>query len=347
MTRAVLVPFAGDPFILCRWLSLYKNVWQGEISTLYPAINPPGHIPKKVIDLCMKMVREAPKTHVIDTFPASYRYQHGDSVTELLKHCKEDTVALLEGDAYVFKPGKMEKCFLKIERGETDIVGGPRGCCNQSMMTREADVFGLHSRPFLVPRPNWWPCYFFISRENLLKTDLNFNAKTWNIGERIEELDMEATTELLCGDTFVWASIQLRAMGLRDEIENQYHSYPHDLQLRASKEHLWDGNCKWVHIGSLSSTPDYFKDEETFRKNTEVYTKNHLSKCISTQQEFVRRISWIKMIVETTPIDITGIEEDIERYKRNLDIQPKIMGLSDASIQTHMSMYKELLPTNE
>jgi hypothetical protein len=101
--------------------------------------------------------------------------------------------------------------------------------------------------------PNFWPCYFF-SETKLLKQIDNFGSKFWHAGEVVEPIGMAFDTDQH-GDTFVEASLQIRAIITKKKIAElrQYHTHPDDLEHYREKRSIWDGKAGWCHIGSLSS----------------------------------------------------------------------------------------------
>src|SRR5439155_425299 len=57
----------------------------------------------------------------------------------------------------------------------------------------------------------YWPCFVFVGRKHLFATDLEFGGMNWTIGETLLGHQLR---EPAVADTFVWASYQLRALGI-------------------------------------------------------------------------------------------------------------------------------------
>ncbi len=150
---------------------------------------------------------------------------------------------LCEDDAFVRNPEAINQMFQLIERNEVDVIGGPRATGSNEVLdfTRERfgdwiDTTSWESGPIL------WPCFLFAKRSDLLKTDGRFGAWGWKAGEEI--LGRTYATDQAM-DTFGWATLQLRDMGLRFHIVGNY---------RVQREQLayWSSNAPWFHVGGLS-----------------------------------------------------------------------------------------------
>lgn len=342
MTRAALCPTLGDPFILIFWLSFYEKVWKDEVDRLYIDLNMPSWISKEVKDFNRKIASEVPKSIIIEEDEFEL---HGKALKRLVETCKEKLVVLIEDDGVIFKRGQLDKCFKLIEANKTDLVGSPRGSCSKIICESSAQRYNLGGQPVYNDQPNWWPNFFFIRRSDLLRTDMHFWHKNWSAGERIEPLNLTAGEDI-CGDTFVWTSIQMRALGLRDIVVPQYHSYPHDLQLQAERRHLWDGNCPWVHIGSLSTTTAcrLFADSVTFApylKQLEMEANEYEW----SYPEYQRRFAWIRFIIESAAkLQKTDLVKHIrEQYEENLDNCISTLGMDIGYMNSLINAYRTLL----
>ena len=348
MTRAAFLPTPGDPFVLRFWADYCQKFWIDEVDRLYVNLNIPPWVSSPVVKACWEsMLQFDGKLRLI----GSEMTQHGDAINRMLSECGEDHIVLMEDDCPVFKSGHIDAQFKKIEKGGGyDLVGSPRLSGSQEIWdaTNVRYAEDMRGQPAADQGPNYWPCMFFIAREWLLLTDRNFNAKTWPKGTFIPELQITAK-EVVTGDTFVWASIQLRDRFLRSAYVCQYHSYPHDLEMRRNREHLWDGKCPWIHMGSLSGlvggSPEcwMFSSPDIFR--------GHLNKlAVSVRQhdslrvEFNRRYAWVQLIFERTR-NLVKLPSDLMlNYEVNLNACVRILGLDQNYIDTLKSAYKELLP---
>lgn len=250
-TRAAILPFPGDPFLLNYWLHFFDTVWGDEIDKLYIYLNSP--IEPVVIDYIRNLCTSRPK---INLQYLDHMGDHGPAITRSLEIVEEELVMLVEDDGFIFKKGIVDWCFQQIEGGQYDIVAGKRGSCAMEILNRAKEIWGLDYEGEGDQGPNFWPCFFFSSKQTLMDTDRNFAAKAWKKGEVIHELDdYVVQDDVIYGDTFVNTSLQLRAKIPQSRILciPQYHGSPDDIEHAQRGKYLFDGQAPWTHIGSLSS----------------------------------------------------------------------------------------------
>lgn len=243
MTKAALLPTPGDPFLLKFWFWLFENRWQEEIDKLYVCYN--SRLEPEVVEFVKNFMTKNPK---VEWLYFDHMIDHGKALKELLLICKEDLVMLVEDDGMIYKGGEITRCFNLIEQGKVDFVGSHRQSSSFNIADATKNKFDLFDHEVF-----FWPNFFFISRENLLKTDLDFGAKGFKRGDFIKELNWEVPDEDAAMDTFGWTSIQLRALGLRYELVDQWHSMAEDLMFFREKRRSWTEDNHWCHLGSLSS----------------------------------------------------------------------------------------------
>lgn len=251
MTTAAFLPTPMDPYICLLWLEIARNTWLEEVDTLYVLLN--GDTEKVVAEFLKRKFEEVPNA-VVEYIPGMI--QHGTSLALMTKKAKEDLVMFVEDDGFIFKKGLVKKYFEIIESGEYDVIGSGR---TSSSMEIQRIVAKKCNVDLMVPGDAgvaFWPNFFFAKRVDLLKTDLDFNAKGWSKGDYIKELDwvVEPDSDMARGDTFVWGSIQLRALGLKCLNIPQYHLHPEWEAEKANKVNVWDGQAGWLHAGSLSGS---------------------------------------------------------------------------------------------
>ena len=346
MTKSAFLPAIGDPFVLLFWFRFFKNVWQNEVDRLYISINSP--VEKKVLDFQAKYVSQHPKVKVTTT---NQHKDHGPTLTEMLLQSNEELVMFIEDDGIIFKPNAVVDAFDKIEKGHTDIVVGGRGSAATSLIEAAKTKYNLDYSGYGDKGPHFWPNFFFAKREDLLKTDLNFAGKSWKKGDYIKELDLTIPEDIASGDTFVWGSIQLRAMGLRIQYLPQYHASPNDLEQYERKEWLWDGNCPWFHLGSISSgifgllTDDNYK-ALAFRNDPNIPSASKLPLELTTEGEKLeieRRVMWWSLCYEETKNECQEIEDFGKDYAKAIERIINDFGLDRTRIEKRKTIYKELL----
>jgi glycosyltransferase involved in cell wall biosynthesis len=227
MSRAALLPSPIDPFVLLHCLH-YFDIWSEEIDKLYICLN--SNIEESIVKELFGLIKH-PK---IVFFYHQQTLGHGKAINFMLENCKESEIVLIEDDSIIFKKGILNKYFNFIESGDYDLIGSPRMSCSKETADSLAKEFNLNYEGFGDKGPNFWPCFLFTKKHFLLKTDQNFGNTKW-------------------GDTFVWASIQLRRMGLKILEIPQYHLNPDDEKYKSQNLSIFDEKCGYFHIGSLSS----------------------------------------------------------------------------------------------
>lgn len=347
-SRAAILPFAGDPFLLHYWLELFYRVWCDEVDHLYILCD--TTMEKPVLEYIEYLCTEDPDKITYIYNPT--KEQHGDKILRGLLACKEKYVMQIEDDAYVFKPGMVDWCFNQIESGEYDIVGSKRGSCHDEITERAKQIWGTTSTGAGDQGCNFWPCYFFSTRDLLLQTDRNYNSRAWVQGEIITPLqDYEAVAPVVASDTFVNTSLQLRAMVPENRIlyVPQYHAHPDDF--KHYEQHAeytpFDGKASWTHIGSLSSGVDGVLMDDQGRSLARRLIDppkgpTVLQSYCNTEMEimeFERRVQWWESFWDNR--DPNEIKEFAELYRKALDQIIDQYKLNRKRILQRQQIYKE------
>lgn len=228
MSRAGFLPSPIDPFVLLHCLYYFYEVWQDEVDKLYICLN--SDIEQEVINNILELVKH-PKI-VFSYYPRVIG--HGKAIDVMLSESTEENILLIEDDSIIFKKGIVDSYFKQIESGEFDLIGSPRISCDRKLAEDLCVEFGLDIYKWGDAGPNFWPCFLFIKRKHLLMTDRIFGNSH-------------------LGDTFVNTSIQLRRMKLKIKEIPQYHCSPDDFQNKENGVGIFDGECGYMHFGSLSS----------------------------------------------------------------------------------------------
>ena len=346
MSRAALLPCLCDPYILKGWLHLYKTVWKNEVDNLYVLLQ--GYLEVPIMKECERLVEEAGG---ISFLQMGSMMQHGDGIRFLLENCTEDHVVLLEDDAWIIRPGALDEQFKIIETGKTDIIGSTRTSCSPEIIARCVTVFDLSGEgpehPISVC-PNLWPNFLFAKRDDLLATDRNFNANSWKKGEVLELLGDYVCKEDCGSDTFVWASIQLRAMKKRFMYAHQRHCSSDDLKRDGL---LRVENLPWVHFGSLSSLMNpgsgLLRDSKHVPiggQSRNVPNEHYDKYDIPTGREVVRRLSIASNFLESFPLEGGKFAYFNQIYNDSLKDSLDRFHLNDVQFDEFKKIYKELLP---
>ena len=246
--RAAILPTPGDPFLLTYWYKMFNKVWRDEVDKLYIHVN--GQTDKEVLRYFRNLFEKDDKVVYIESIGM---VDHGNAILKALDECKEKHVMLVEDDGFVFKSGKVKACFNKLEE-DYAIVGSKRGSCSQELLDKAQAKWNLDYSGFGDSGCNFWPNFFFTSKQLLKLTDCNFNAVAWKAGDIIGGLNQSAEADCV-GDTFVNTSLQLRGLVPDNRIyyEPQYHGATDDEDDYQAKTNIWSPDACWLHVGSLSS----------------------------------------------------------------------------------------------
>lgn len=329
MSRAAFLPIPGDTQILYHTLKYYRQFWRDEIDKLYININAPEHkMPKYLADLVISDLSSDPK---IEISYVPNQLDHGGSINYMLERCKEDHIVLLEDDFIIFKKNVINCYFNMIENGQWDLLGSPRGCTQDWLIRRVERKFGIRYDGCPDTGPHFWPCLLFAKRDDLLRTDRNFCGYKWDQGQMVLDEPAECLTY---SDTFVWASIQLRSLGLRVRHIPQYHCFPSDPYNKQTRRHIFDGRCGYFHIGSLSSILEGYVKVSTPFENLPRMWEND-----GERIELARRLGWVIEASKEPIPDPSYTEKYAAAVKKSLDHYK----ISEANAYSWVEMYKTVM----
>ena len=249
MSRAVILPFPGDPYLINYWLHLFRTVWYDEISKLYIYHN--STIEPEMEAYIKNLCKDEKIVYIYNP----KQIEHGDAINNALDEVKEDYLMLIEDDAYIFKKYIVDACFRELENNKYDIIGSRRGSCAFEILEQARLKWGLDYEGEGDQGCNFWPCYFFTKTSILKQTTRRFGARAWNSGQIIEPLSYVVDAPVVYGDTFVNTSLELRAIIPQERILTipQYHADPNDITFHENKKFLFNGLSSWTHVGSLST----------------------------------------------------------------------------------------------
>lgn len=350
MSRAAILPFPGDPFLLHYWLRQFDNVWQDEVDVLYVYHNSPAE--SLVRDYIKRQCEKRPKIKFLESFEQK---EHGSVINTVLDTCDETHVMLIEDDCFIFRKGLIDAAFDAIETGKKLIIGSKRGSCSMEILTRAQQIWGLDYEGEGDQGPNFWPNLFFTTKDLLTKTDRNFAAQAWAKGTEIKYLSTPDLTYLVqadmaVGDTFVNTSLQLRHTYPEHLFYYipQYHGSPDDLAHFEQGKYLFDGKAPWVHVGSLSSgVGGVLMDDEgraLIRRTREPSKgKAQLGNWCNSEgekREWERRVQWWLTFYEQREVD--EITEFAELYRKAIERVINQYDLSLTNIRQRQKAYRTL-----
>lgn len=325
MSRAVFLSAGGDPFLSLFVLKLFKERWYNEVDKFYICYNNHAGVPLTVAQEFISRAIEDPKVHLI-YHPSGIG--NGRPITEMTLIAREDLVMLLEDDGFIFTPGKVNKAFQAIESDLTDMVGSPRFSCGNEIAEASKIKYGLDYSAYGDCGPNFWPNFFFCKRKDLLKTDLDFGSHTFKPDDFSPELN-HTFKEINHGDTFVWACIQLRALGLRSQAIPQYHASPTEITDKEKDEMNWiNGKPFWIHGGSLSTSWNGYLN------NTIPDTSNEGAK-----MEIETRVAFWQICSDV----IEGFDSFKKEYKNGIISLIQRANLEENRIKQKYDLYRDLM----
>lgn len=327
MSRCAFMATAGDPFSTLLVYKLFKKVWYDEVDAFYININNHCQVPKEVTAELLYKLSLDPKIHLI-YHPRGIG--NGPPITEMVHICDKDLVLLLEEDGFIFSPGVVSGCFQQIESDLVDAVGSPRFSCGVEVGEAAQKKWHLNYGGYGDVGPNFWPNFFFCKKSDLLKTDLDFGSHTWQAGEYCPKLD-HTFKEVNHGDTFVWMSVQLRALGLRFGTVPQHHASPYEISDKARGEQNWHKATQpfdWIHAGSLSAGWGGYLSNRTPDVSNE-----------SAMLEIETRVAFWTICME----EAEGFEDFKMQYKQGIEGLIANAGLDKNRIKNKYTLYKEIL----
>jgi len=236
-SRAAVLPTLGDPYVAKIWLTSYERFWHNEIDKLYVYVN--SGVEDPVFNYTVDLFKAAGA----EVITARNLVDHGPALTAMIDQATEENIYIVEEDFYMMSSGNIKQWFEMVEGGVVDAVVSERGCCGTEIIDKLRSTYNIQGKA--ATQPNFWPSLLVTGRDKLLATDHNFAAKCFPAGEKV--IGDWAPTVDTAGDTFVWASIQLRAQNLRFHYENQWR-----LIDVTSTRPGWVP--PWLHFGSTSTT---------------------------------------------------------------------------------------------
>jgi len=343
MTRAAILPFPADPFLINFWIKGFKNIWHDEVDRLYIYCNSP--IEKSVIDF----IQEVTKDEKVAFLYNPQQVPHGAAINDALNFVMEDLVMLIEDDAFILRHGVISECFRMLESGRYNLVASPRGSCSFEILKRGAELWGDTDTGAGDNGCNFWPNFLFAPKQTLIETDRNFDSKCWKAGTYIEPLQTSFDVDVV-GDTLVNTSLQLRAKipSHRILIIPQFHSYVTDVDDYHAQRYIFDGKCPWFHVGSLSSGVSGVLMDDQGRSLSRRFTADPTGEtklpphCNTPQekQEWQRRVAWWLTFYEEAP---NTLPEFRAAYGAAVERVIAQYALSRKTITTRQTIFKKIM----
>ncbi len=292
--RAALLPTTGDPFVVGYWLRNYAT-WRDEVDELVVLVNP---APSGDALAYVRREVEAAGGRLIHVDLA---LGHGGAIKRLLDETKADTVVLCEEDAFVRIEGAVDDAFYRIERGDVDVIGSPRG---EEHGRRDFGPFNP-ADPAEIAN-NLWPAMLFARMADLRHTTQQFGDRKWFIGDEVEGLGpltpghcviVNLGLDHIHLDTYAGTTFELRARGL--SVELVHHARLYDLE---ASRHGLVFNEPWFHITGSTQLPFVLAPKPEI-----------LPDWGEGGGQWVRRLAWWERMVEYVE-DAPGRDYYLQRF---------------------------------
>lgn len=342
MSRAALLPTIADPSVLTFWWHFFESVWQDEVDRLYVYVGT-DHVSLKILNYIQELVGHHPK--VIFKYLQGLN-DHGPTLAKAVVDSTEEYLMFVEEDAFIFKKGEVDKYFRKLESGEYDFIGSPRGSVNMNIYNAEMKKFDVPAFEGYDNGPNFWPNFVFTTRDLITKTDLHFNSKDWKKGDYIKELDYIVQDDVESADTFSWMSMQIRSLTNKIGICPQYKAYPFDPVIAEAKQWTFSDEAGWIHAGSISSgMGHYLRNKDKTPLAMGLHTPIPFQKIEDEGQrnDFEMRVAWWSLMLEYSWHKLFMLGDFKARYRDTINRLKEDMELHQEEIDKRMKLYKKLL----
>lgn len=337
LNRAAFLPTTGDPYVILHCLKFFEDVWQDEVDKLYIAIC--TTVNRSTIFNLINILKQNSKVCILYV---DHGISHGDGIDLILSQSTEENIMLLEDDAIIHKKGIVDHYFKKIESGEYDLIGSERSCCTSNIIELAKNRWNLDFSGAGDRGPGYWPCFLWIKRKYMKATDRIFSNYSFKVGEKLFDTVL---TEEAVGDTFMWASLQLREMGLKILNIPQFHCHPVDFKRTVTP---WGALCPgaaYMHMGSLSGgIKNVLLDENNIPladlDNSQApKAQLHPPSSLGEKLELERRVAWWRESYR-----IINLPEDrfTRGYKHGLQNVIIKWNLSETRLDKWTEVYKEI-----
>ena len=235
MSRALLMPHAGNPFIANAQVAAYTKLYKKNVDKLYVYTN--GSIPPDLTQYNIDIFTQLDAL-VLNN---NRNMEHGSVLSALVNICTDDHIMFIEDDFFVLQSNNIVRWFTMIEKQAVDAVVSPRLYLSDGLQIAAMKKFNLQGTPY-QEQPCFWPCLCIISKDSLEKTNKLFSSFNLDKGDVVRELDFICQTREFF-DTFGWFSLELRSMGYVFHYEDQNRvSVPLTIN---------DYDISWIHFGNI------------------------------------------------------------------------------------------------
>jgi len=272
---ATQLMISADPLAIYIAVKCYKNRLRKFVDNFFVGIhtahywaphpdNPTNDEMVELTDFFNNLIKDDPDIKFV--YPHhDYTTQHGTMLNALVKEVYDDcksNLLITETDDFFVNADMLENHVDRMNRGDYDFVGEPRGCTNNQQLieferkvVKEDKVLVNDSEtPGIFGEfTHYWPTHFLIKKQFVKKDDRfeAFGANGDELGKTINNTEINYRgrkfyVENTCGDTFVKFSIDMMS---RVNKGYEFQPFPYAAQ------HLPDAEILYFLNRGLVNTP--------------------------------------------------------------------------------------------
>lgn len=293
-----MLPSIGDPFLLNIWFKLSYPNFKDEIDHVYVVLDC-NHV---LSDTRGEIIQA--KKYIYDKYNAlsgvSVVYSKapglGGTLTEIFDICKHPLFGIIQEDAYVYRPGEVDRVFKLIEDDIFDVVGTPMYCYSGVLNEFMDTLTGGKEKWLNHLGYAFWQNFFFTSMSTIRQTDMRVNLQTWFKEQYIPFMKTKMPSDVSL-DIMASVSFQLRLLKKRIKYVSQ------TLSLNDDCWYPLDVNY-WQHVNSLSGIFSFIEKTDWDETRTDTF-----------KYEMERRVAWWQFALTIFPTeDIENVKELYIKY---------------------------------
>jgi len=321
MSRAVLVPSIGDPFLINLWYKLCHHYWIKEVDKIYISIDSHNEPLFGETAKYFDTLAEDKKFKII------YNDDRGMATNfeKVFNACQENYFAFVQEDAFIFKSGELDRQFRKLEIGIVDVIGTPMQDYTSFLSNDLAEQFNIHNRFLLERGLSLWQNFLFGNWKMWSLAKPQFAPISWKKGTKIEWLDNYKLPEDANLDILVETIFKLRKYNAKFSYVAQ------TLMVTIDAFRYLDINF-WIHVNNLSSIMGFIVGDFGELKFSD-----------DIRHEMIRRVSWWCFAYKSS-LDLKQIIPNFaNEYLNAIEKVKEIFRIQHRDIENQMQMIGDLL----
>lgn len=357
-TRAVLIGTNAYPFMMRYWFELFMAYWQDEVDMVYIAISNAEH--KSAWLNTRSLLMSHPKIRVVET-----EKSWPDSINTVAKDIKEDYIAVLHDDTFIFKKGVFNRYFEICEKENKVVtpitpIFTPKDLVEELLQKNFPEQLPLRVELTGEEGYSFYCNMFFLSRELLNKTSMDFGAWKVEKGHYSEHLDWTPIVKDFAADTNFLLELELLKAGAyfhaipKMEIATVYnHSDPLEglKKIEQEGEGPFDGETGWIHLQTMAYHIyglyfDLGEREELMKTSGgkiahKIMNNRAFFGGASYTAALTMQIAWIMEFMSVG--DYSGIQKYYNHAKKEIDYIIRVAGLKRKEIRCFKDIFHKLI----